>query len=133
MPSTTRPRGPGPAGPRARSARPSSRPIYPDLHYDPGTTTYNFDLAEANKELDAAGYPKGSNGIRVGKDGKPINLRLFARAESASSKQAIAFLAGWLKDVGIASTTKIVANDTLTQIIGQGNYDIFQWGWVGRA
>jgi peptide/nickel transport system substrate-binding protein len=80
--------------------------------------------------LDAAGYPKGSNGIRTGKDGKPINLRLFARSESQFSQQAIHFLAGWLKDVGIASTIKVVSNDSLTEIIGQGNYDMFQWGWV---
>jgi peptide/nickel transport system substrate-binding protein len=105
-------------------------PIYPALHYDPGPATYDYNVAEANQMLDAAGYPKGSNGIRTGKDGKPINLRLFARSESQFSQQAIHFLAGWLKDVGIASTIKVVSNDSLTEIIGQGNYDMFQWGWV---
>jgi peptide/nickel transport system substrate-binding protein len=105
-------------------------PIYPALHYDPGAATYDYNVAEANQMLDAAGYPKGSNGIRVGKNGKPIKLRLFARSESQFSKQSIGFLAGWLKDVGIDSTTKAVTNDSLTEIIGQGNYDMFQWGWV---
>ena len=23
-----------------------------------------------------------------------------------------------------------MSNDTLTEVIGQGNYDIFHWGWV---
>jgi peptide/nickel transport system substrate-binding protein len=104
--------------------------IYPNLHYDPGASAIAYDVAEANKELDAAGYPKGSNGTRNGKDGKPIKLRLFARSESQTSKQAINFLQGWLKDIGIGSTVKVMSNDTLTEVIGQGNYDIFHWGWV---
>jgi peptide/nickel transport system substrate-binding protein len=106
-------------------------PLFPDQHYDPGATAYDYNVAEANSLLDAAGYPKGKNGIRVDKQNKSITLRLFARSESQSSKQAIAFLQGWLKDVGIASTVKVMSNDTLTEVIGQGNYDIFEWGWIG--
>ena len=75
-------------------------PLFPDQHWDPGSTTFDYNVTEANSLLDAAGYPKGKNGIRVDKQGKPIKLRLFARSESQSSKQAIQFLAGWLKAVG---------------------------------
>jgi len=108
-------------------------PIFPDQHWDPGPQTFDYNVAEANSLLDAAGYPRGHNGIRVDKTGKPIKLRLFARSESQSSQQAIAFLAGWLKAVGIESTTRAMTNDTLTEVIGQGNYDIFEWGWIGEA
>jgi len=108
-------------------------PIFPDQHYDPGASTYDYNVAEANSLLDAAGYPKGKNGIRVDKTGKEIKLRLFARSESQSSQQAIDFLQGWLKAVGIASTIRTMSNDSLTEVIGQGNYDIFEWGWIGES
>jgi peptide/nickel transport system substrate-binding protein len=101
------------------------------LHYDPGASAYTFDPAEANKELDAAGYKKGANGIRTMPDGtRPLKFRLFGRSSSQSSKQTVQFVAGWLKDIGIDAQTKIVSDDALTEIIGQGKFDMFEWGWV---
>jgi peptide/nickel transport system substrate-binding protein len=105
--------------------------LYKSLHYDPGSTTYQFDPAEANKELDAAGYKKGAGGIRTMPDGsQPLKFRLFGRSSSQSSKQTVQFVAGWLKDIGIDVQTKIVSDDALTEIIGQGKFDMFEWGWV---
>jgi peptide/nickel transport system substrate-binding protein len=105
--------------------------LYKKLHYDPGASAYAFDPAEANKELDAAGYKKGSNGIRTMPDGtRPLKLRLFARSSSQTSKQTAPFVAGWLKDIGIDAQTKIVSDDALTELIGQGKFDLFEWGWV---
>jgi peptide/nickel transport system substrate-binding protein len=26
-----------------------------------------------------------------------------------------------------------MSNDSLTEVIGQGNYDIFEWGWIGES
>ena len=40
------------------------------------------------------------------------------------------FVAGWLKDVGIEVKPKIVSEDSLTEIIGEGKFDMFEWGWV---
>jgi peptide/nickel transport system substrate-binding protein len=106
-------------------------PLYKPLHYDPGATTYTFDLAEANKELDAAGYKKGAGGIRTMPDGtRPLKFRIFGRSNSQESKQTVQFVAGWLKDIGIDAQVKIVSEDSLTEIIGEGKYDMFQWGWV---
>ncbi len=106
-------------------------PLYAKLHYDPGSTTYTFDLAEANRLLDEAGYKKGSGGIRTMPDGsRPLKFNLFGRSSSQSSKQTMEFVAGWLKDIGIDSKTKIVSDDALTEIIGQGKFDMFEWGWV---
>jgi peptide/nickel transport system substrate-binding protein len=106
-------------------------PLYDKLHYDPGATAYTFDPAEANRELDAAGYKKGAGGIRTMPDGtRPLKFRVFGRSDSPTSKQTVQFVTGWLKDVGIAATPKIVSADALTEIIGQGNFDMFEWGWV---
>ncbi len=105
-------------------------PIYADLHLDPATK-YTFDPAKANQLLDEAGYTKGSDGVRTMPDGsKPLKLRLFARQESQPSQQTVKFVQGWFKDVGVAVDVKVVAEDNLTEIIGRGEFDMFEWGWV---
>lgn len=106
-------------------------PIYANLHYDPGPTAYTFDLAKANQILDAAGYTKGSDGIRRDPNtGKELNFRLYGRSSSDTSEHTVQYAAGWLKQIGIATTLKMVSEDALTEFIGQGNYDMFEWGWV---
>ncbi|TKK86424.1 ABC transporter substrate-binding protein [Herbidospora galbida] len=97
-------------------------PVYPLLHYTP-TAPQNFDLAKADQLLDAAGYPKKADGTRFA-------LRLFARQESQDSQSTAEFVKSWLKEVGIDVTVKVMSEDTLTEVIGQGDYDMFEWGWV---
>jgi peptide/nickel transport system substrate-binding protein len=105
-------------------------PIYADLHLD-ATNPATFDPAKANALLDAAGYAKGADGIRTMPDGsKPLKLRLLARQESQPSQQTAKFVQGWFEDVGVAVDVKVVGEDNLTEIIGQGSYDMFEWGWV---
>jgi len=106
-------------------------PIYSSLHYDPGATAYTFDPTKAGQLLDQAGYTKGKDGIRtMPGGGRPLSFRLFGRSSSQTSQQTVQFVAGWLKDVGIDVKTKIVSEDALTEIIGEGKYDMFEWGWV---
>ena len=105
-------------------------PIYTALHAEP-STPYGFDLAKANQLLDEAGYAKSADGIRVSPDTKkPLSLRLFARQNSQSSQQSAKFIQGWFKEVGVDVTVKVVSEDSLTEIIGRGAYDMFLWGWV---
>jgi peptide/nickel transport system substrate-binding protein len=106
-------------------------PIYKDLHFDPAGTTRKFDLAEANRLLDEAGYKKGADGVRTMPDGSnPLRFRLLGRSNSQQSQQSVQFVEGWLKDIGIDPQTKIVSEDALTEIIGEGKFDMFEWGWV---
>ncbi|MGZ4639832.1 MAG: ABC transporter substrate-binding protein [Actinomycetes bacterium] len=106
-------------------------PLYQSQHYDPGDATYAFDLAKANQILDDAGYKKGPDGIRtMPGGGRKLSLRLFGRTESQSSQQSVQFIQGWLKAIGIATKVSIVEENRLTEIIGQGEFDMFEWGWV---
>ncbi len=106
-------------------------PIYADLHYDPGTAAYTFDPTKAESLLDEAGYTKGPDGIRtMPNGGRKLSFRLLGRSNSQTSQQTVQFVAGWFRDVGIDVKTKIVSEDALTEIIGQGNFDMFEWGWV---
>lgn len=105
--------------------------LFADQHWDPGPLTFNFNLTKANQILDTAGYTKGSNGMRVLKGtNKPLVLRLEGRSSSETSQRVVQYVAGWLKQIGIQVNLKIVSEDTLTDQIGAGTYDLFEWGWV---
>ena len=96
---------------------------------------YNFDLAEANRLLDEAGY-KDTDGDKVGEmpDGnRPLRFRLFAGQKVNTSQQSIQFMQGWLRSIGIATEVKVLEENRLTEIIGQGEFDLFEVGLGGRA
>ncbi len=105
-------------------------PIYANQHLEPASP-YTYDVAKANRILDDAGYKKGADGIRRMPDGtRPLKFRLVARQESAASQQAVRLIQAWLKDIGIGTEVKVVAEDNLSELIGQGKFDMFEWGWV---
>ena len=59
------------------------------------------------------------------------SFRLFARQESKTSQQSVQFIAGLAaSDIGIATEVKVLSENRLTEIIGQGEFDMFEWGWV---
>jgi peptide/nickel transport system substrate-binding protein len=105
-------------------------PIYKDLHLEPDNVR-KFDIAAANSALDAAGYAKGPDGVRrMPGNGRPLVFRLYARQESTPSQRSAQFVSGWLKQIGVTANVKVIAEDNLTEQIGQGTYDMFEWGWV---
>ena len=103
-------------------------PLYTTLHLEPATP-YTYDPARAGQLLDEAGYPLGADGKRLDTDGSPLTFRLLGRQESQESQQTVQFVQGWLEDLGITVETKIVSEDTLIELNGQGDFDIFEWGW----
>jgi peptide/nickel transport system substrate-binding protein len=107
--------------------------LYPQLHFTPGNgEALSFDPAAANRMLDEAGY-RDSNGDRIREmpnGGRPLRFRLFARQESNTSQQSVQFMQGWLRDIGIATDVKVIEENRLTEVIGQGEFDMFEWGWV---
>jgi peptide/nickel transport system substrate-binding protein len=91
---------------------------------------FSYDPEKTKQLLDEAGYTVGSDGFRTMPDGSPIGkLRLFARSDSEISLSTMKFLQAWLKDVNIDSKVTAVESNRLTNIILDGEYDIFQWGW----
>lgn len=106
-------------------------PAYPTYYWkSPTSNAYAYDPAKAKRLLNAAGYTMGSDGFRTLPNGQPIGqLQLYARSDSPTSQNTIALLKEWLSNVGIDSTVISVQSNKLTNIILQGNYDIFQWGW----
>lgn len=103
-------------------------PLYTTLHIDPGTQVY--DPALANQILDDAGYAMGPDGVRVGPDGVPMKYRLFVRTDSDSSVKSGEYFKSYLAAIGIEAEIKPVDENALFEIIGRGEFDMFEWGWV---
>ena len=105
--------------------------FYTRWHWDPpADQAFKFSISTAGQELDAAGYKKGSDGLRTMPDGSPLGtLRLYARSSEKQSVDTMDFVKEWLGDLGIKSTVKAMDSGQLGEVILEGNYDIFQWDW----
>ena len=86
--------------------------------------------SKAKSLLDAAGYRVGPDGIRRAENGARLDFRLFGRSDSPTSKKAVEYIKRYLADVGIAANVTLISEDALTEKIGQGEFDMFEWGWV---
>lgn len=114
----------------ADSLSPSANPEWtPEI---PDDKRYDFDLEQANQILDDAGYEDtNGDGVReMPGGGQPLELSFYVRSESEVSPPTAEFVSGWLDQIGIKVVQKPTNADQLLTIIGKGEYDIFQWGWV---
>lgn len=112
----------------------------PDFHWEPpADVRYRYDPERARRLLDEAGYrDTDGDGVREYK-GAPIELRLWARAESPSSQSAGKLLSGWWKDIGVGIDFEVVddgfAADKLYNTLDDGtlapDYDMVIWSWGG--
>jgi peptide/nickel transport system substrate-binding protein len=113
--------------------------IIPPFHtrwHVPPTNPRRFDIEEAKRRLDAAGYKLNADGKRLDKDNKVINLRLtWPDSESENGTNA-QFLVEWFGQLGITVTAAVTEEGKLIDDVtgppnGPANYDIYMWGWVG--
>jgi peptide/nickel transport system substrate-binding protein len=110
-------------------------PFHTRWHVEPDKPR-KFDIEEAKRRLDAAGYKLDTNNKRLDKDGKVINLRLTwpdSEAENATNAQ---FLVEWFGQLGVTVTAAVTEEGKLIDDVtgppaGPANYDIYMWGWVG--
>jgi peptide/nickel transport system substrate-binding protein len=105
-------------------------PVYADLHHTPDET-FPFDLDEANRLLDEAGYARGDDGVRRMPDGtQPLTgIRYYSRSESPTSQRLAPFVQEWFAELGIEVEIEVVDENRLIEINGDGTYEIFDWGW----
>lgn len=96
----------------------------------PEDDRFGFDLERAKEILEAAGYTDGNgNGIRE-YEGEDITLDYYILSDSQTAAPNAEFITGWLKEIGIGTSVKVVSGSRLTEIIGKGDYDLFQWAWT---
>jgi peptide/nickel transport system substrate-binding protein len=116
--------------PPAQTIIPSPDPRWvPELSED---QIYDFDLDKARSILEEAGYKDtDGDGVReMPGGGRPLNFRYYERSEGETGSEIAEFMTGWLDEIGIATTRKVADDSQLTTIIGEGDYDMFSWGWT---
>jgi peptide/nickel transport system substrate-binding protein len=107
-------------------------PVTPVYHYEPTPEELiEFNLEEANRILDEAGYADtDGDGVReMPGGGRPLRLRYFVRSEENTTVTTSEFVTEWLADIGIATEVRAVGDTRLTNLIFDGKYDMFHWGW----
>ena len=101
-------------------------------HWEPpADQVIPFDIAGANKLLDDNGYTDtDGNGIRNDpKTGKDLNFRFILRSESEIGARLGTYVSGWLKQIGIATTSEVVGDGKLVSAWYDNDYDLYIWGW----
>ena len=105
-------------------------PVFKEFTWTPpDDMKREFSLDEANRMLDEAGYRRGPDGVRLDKQGKPLNLRLLAHAERNIDETAGPFIKGWLADIGINVTLQPVSDTQVNESTTRGEFDLAFSGW----
>ncbi len=108
-------------------------PAYAGFHWaPPDDVRFTFDLEKAGQLLDEAGYRIGGGGLRTMPDGSPLGkLRLAARTDSSGnvSLRTMDYFSEWLGELGIETEVETYESSKLTDVILEGNFDLFEWGW----
>ncbi len=105
-------------------------PLYRDLHLEPANPS-TFDPAAANATLDAGRVPHGRR-RGAGLAGRRAHVAAPARPAGVqqTSQKTVEYVKDWLEEIGIEVNVKIVTEDTLHEMVGKGDFDMFEWGWV---
>jgi peptide/nickel transport system substrate-binding protein len=100
--------------------------------YNDTLPDYEFDVAEANRILDEAGYLDTDNdGVREMPDGsRPLTFKLHWPSDSIDSPRTAELLAEMWGEVGVTLELQAVDPDALTaECCPAFDYDIMIWGW----
>lgn len=107
-------------------------PMYPQYYMEMAADgILSFDPDRANELLEEAGLEMGPDGIRLDEAGNPIQLRLESY-DHASAQQTLDFIAAWLGDIGIDTTTSITSMAQYNDDTVLGTYDLYISGWTVR-
>ncbi len=105
-------------------ARPASS-LLPPSHwaFEPNVQQYDYDPARAEKLLDAAGYPRGVDGIRM-------HLTLKTSTDESTRLLSEAIADQW-KRVGVVLELRPLEFATFFSDISRGSFQICSLRWVG--
>jgi peptide/nickel transport system substrate-binding protein len=101
--------------------------VLPPEHwaYDPAVTSYPYDPAKANSLLEAAGYPRGRDGVR---------LHLTMKTSTVESARLFAaVLQQQLRQVGIALEIRTYEFATFYSDVQKGAFQLYSLRWIGYS
>lgn len=100
--------------------------------YNDTIQDYAFDIDEANRILDEAGYrDTDGDGVREMPDGSnPLNFRIFWPSDSSTAPRVAELLGESWKQAGINLQPQALDPDALTSVCCPTfDYDLIIWGW----
>ena len=92
--------------------------------------TYPFDLEEANRLLDEAGYERGPDGVRVSPDGERLSFEFMTQAGRSEYELAQQVMIAGLEQIGIEIVTNNRSGPALTDAMFASDYDLWYSGWI---
>lgn len=95
--------------------------------YLKGVNDYAYNPDKANKMLDAAGWKKGSDGIRV-KNGVKFEIHLLASSTNASNNLVIPIVKANFEQLGINVVPEQMELGTVLQKMKSKNFDAYLMG-----
>jgi peptide/nickel transport system substrate-binding protein len=119
------------------AALPADTFISPDKafwHLDiPAEEEYPFDLEEANRILDEAGYTeRNADGVRIDPEsGEPLVFDILTITNSRGSTKSGELMAGWMEDIGIRFDLRPVTDSKAGVEWKYGAFDAYIWSWGG--
>jgi len=94
---------------------------------------YPHDPAKANSMLDAAGWTKGSDGIRA-KGGKKLSFTMITNAGNKVRENSLVAMQDAWKQIGVDATPKLITFPQLVaQITNDRSFDVFLVGFSWNA
>ncbi|MBV8642421.1 MAG: hypothetical protein JO225_00705, partial [Candidatus Eremiobacteraeota bacterium] len=105
--------------------------------FDPHAGTSVRNLPRANALLDAAGWRRGPDGVRV-KNGQQFSIGLAFRSDSATDRGRSVLIAAMLHDAGVETelkgyTTSLLYGPPHAGIYADGKYDAGLETWYAGA
>jgi peptide/nickel transport system substrate-binding protein len=88
-----------------------------------------FDTAAAAAVFDAAGWRRGSNGMRA-RGGRPLRIEILVPATSTPRRRAAEAVQAQWKSVGVDGAINLVDFPVMQQRISEGNFDAFVGAWL---
>lgn len=119
------------------AALPADTFISPDKafwHLDiPAEEEYPFDLEEANRILDEAGYTeRNADGVRIDPEsGEPLVFDILTITNSRGSTKSGELMRGWMEDIGIRFGLRPVTDSKAGVEWKYGAFDAYIWSWGG--
>lgn len=109
-------------------------PTYPGAPAGIGFTA--FDIARANRELDAAGWKRGSDGIRA-KNGVRLALAFASTRGSPDVDVQIELVRSWWAQIGVSFTVSRYLPsevfDPVSGVLAKGRFDVALISWSTEA
>lgn len=105
-------------------ARPASS-LLPPNHWadEPNVKPYAYDPAQAERLLDAAGFPRGADGTR-------LHLTLKTSTEESARLLGQALADQW-KRVGVTLELRPLEMATFLSDVGRGSFQLYTLRWIG--